>query len=166
MDKNDFLIFFKIWVTRNIPTIHSSNWNNPKPGHSPRFDPKKLRESMKLNLSTEVFLTLTSSLNFKLNTRFPFHLVVVPSSTVATVLTQGRRQSDTIDPVNKSPLKGLINENKVHVFIYDQDSYINLAEPDRQTPLFLWKMSKGLELSKSVTAGSRRWRHFLWALSI
>ena len=96
------LIFFKILVTRNIPTIHSSIWYSPRPGHSPRFDPKKLRESMKLNLSTEVFFTLTSSLNRKLNTKCPSHLLVVPSSTVATVLKQGRRQSETFDPMNMS----------------------------------------------------------------
>ena len=95
------LIFFKILVTRNIPTIHSSIWYSPRPGHSPRFDPKKLRESMKLNLSTEVFLTLTSSLNIKLNITPP-HLVVVPSSTVATVLKHGRRQSETVRPEDKS----------------------------------------------------------------
>ena len=64
---NMVLILSKIWLTRNTPTIPSIIWYSPRPGHSPRFDPKKLRESMKLNLSTEVFFTLTSSLNIKLN---------------------------------------------------------------------------------------------------
>ena len=98
------LIFFKILLTRNIPMIHSSIWYSPRPGHSPRFDPKKLRESMKLNLSTEVFFTLTSSLNRKLNTKCPSHLLVVPSSTVATVLKQGRRQSEIFAPANMSEI--------------------------------------------------------------
>ena len=89
-------------LRKNIPTIHSSIWNMPRPGHSPRFDPKKLRESKKLNLSTEVTFTLTSSLKIKLNIN-PLHLVVVPFSTVATVLKQGSRQSETITPENKSP---------------------------------------------------------------
>ena len=102
------LIFVKIWLTRNIPTIHSNIWYSPRPGHSPRFDPKKLRESMKLNLSTEVFFTLTSWLNIKLNIKFPFNLVVVPSFTVATVLTQGRRQSEIFKPENMLAKKGLI----------------------------------------------------------
>ena len=102
------LIFLKHWLTRNIPTIHSIIWNNPRPGHSPRFDPKKLRESMKLNLSTEVFFTLTSSLNIKLNIDSPSHSVIVPSSTVATVLTQGRRQSEIFNPENMSTKTGLI----------------------------------------------------------
>ena len=78
-----------------IATIHSSIWYNPRPGHSPRFDPKKLRESRKLNLSTEVFFTLTSSLNIKLNMEWPWKLVDAPASTVTSVLRQGRRQSDT-----------------------------------------------------------------------
>ena len=95
------LILSKNLLTRNIPTIHSNIWYSPRPGHSPRFDPKKLRESMKLNLSTEVFFTLTSSLKEKRN-RKPPDLVTVPSSTVATVLRQGRRQSDTVSPANKS----------------------------------------------------------------
>ena len=75
------------------------------------FDPKKLRESMKLNLSTEVFFTLTSSLKEKRN-RKPPDLVTVPSSTVATVLRQGRRQSDTVSPANKSSeLKTVVSQD-------------------------------------------------------
>ena len=48
-------------VTTTIPAIHSSIWWRPSPGHRPRLDPKKLRESMKLNWSTEVFFTRTYS---------------------------------------------------------------------------------------------------------
>ena len=44
-----WIIFIKNCLTKNIWTIHSSNWNNPRPGHSPRLDPKKFRDSMKLN---------------------------------------------------------------------------------------------------------------------
>ena len=67
---------------------------------------------MKLNLSTEVFFTLTSSLNDKPNVEKPEEalgdLVSVASSTVATVLKQGRRQSETVTPEYKST-KEMIN---------------------------------------------------------
>ena len=88
-------------MTRRTPRTQSIIWWSPRPGHSPRFDPKKLRESMKLNWSTEVFLTRTSLSKLKL-TR-----VVLPSKgmvlvifflTVAVVRRQGSRQSDTRIP--------------------------------------------------------------------
>ena len=114
------LILSKKLLTRNIPKIHSNIWYSPRPGHSPRFDPKKLRESMKLNLSTEVFLTLTSLLNMKLKARLalakPSHLTVSPSSTVATVLKQGRKQSETFPPEIKSAKKILIILKKTQHF--------------------------------------------------
>ena len=95
------------------PTVQSNIWYSPSPGHSRRFDPKKLRESMKLNLSTEVFFTLTSWLNIKLKNNHPLNLVAVPSSTVATVLTQGRRQSEILSPENISPESaGVIKRRK------------------------------------------------------
>ena len=104
----NILIFLAMWLVINIPTIPSSIWYSPSPGHSPRFDPKKLRAATKLNLSTEVFLTLTSSLKTKLNMENSAHLVVVPSSTVATVLKHGSRQSETFKPENKSSEKSLL----------------------------------------------------------
>ena len=73
---------------------------------------------MKLNLSTEVFFTLTSSLNIKLINKFPSHMLVYPSSTVATVLKQGRRQSEIFNPENKSAIWFKIwpeNENLVEL---------------------------------------------------
>ena len=45
--------------TVQYSTIQYRTWYRPSPGHSPRFDPKKLRDSMKLNWSTETLLTLT-----------------------------------------------------------------------------------------------------------
>ena len=100
-----YLIFeaknLKTLLARNIPTIHSSIWKTPRPGHSPMLDPKKLRESMKLNLSTEVFLTLTLSLNFNPNAEDPLKFEFVSSCTEAAVLRQGRGQSDTRAPLNK-----------------------------------------------------------------
>ena len=88
-----------ICVATTIPTNHWSIWSSPRPGHRPRLDPKKLRESMKLNWSTVVFLTLTSLSKLKLT------IVVLPPSkgivdvifflTVAVVRRQGSRQSDT-----------------------------------------------------------------------
>ena len=72
----------------NIPAIHSSIWYKPIPGHSPRFDPKKFRESMKLNRSTVVFLSLTLLLKFNPNTDDPLKFDVVSSWTSAEVLTK------------------------------------------------------------------------------
>ena len=91
-------------VATTIPTSHSSIWCSPRPGHSPRFDPKKLRESRKLNLSTEVFLTRTSLSKLRLtNVVLPFTnsggiVVVIFFLTVAVVLRHGSKQSDTWVP--------------------------------------------------------------------
>ena len=93
-----------ICVTRRTPRTQSIIWWSPRPGHSPRFDPKKLRESMKLNWSTEVFLTRTSLSKLKLtNVVLPFwysggNVVVIFFLTVAVVRRQGSRQSDTRIP--------------------------------------------------------------------
>ena len=67
---NNEVIFTHIFSTIASPAHHSSIWYRPRPGHSPRFDPRKLSEPMKLNWSTEVFLTLTFSLNARLNIEF------------------------------------------------------------------------------------------------
>ena len=100
----------------NIPPNHSSIWYSPSPGQSPRLDPKKFRESMKLNLSTEVFLTLTKSLNIKLN-KLPLYSVVIFSATWAVVLRQGSRQSDTRFPINKSSVRKF-SEYSTHCIVH------------------------------------------------
>ena len=88
-----------ICVATTIPTIHSSIWWSPRPGHRPRFDPRKLRESMKLNWSTVVFLTLTSLSKLKLTVVLPVKdMDVIFFLTVAVVRRQGSRQSDTRIP--------------------------------------------------------------------
>ena len=50
-------------VTDSVPTrkvtVHSNSWNRPSPGQRPRLEPRKLRKSFQLNLSIDVFLTLT-----------------------------------------------------------------------------------------------------------
>ena len=91
-----------ICVATNISTNHWSIWCSPRPGHRPRLDPKKLRETMKLNWSKEVFLTLTSLSKLKL-TRLMLPssigiVVVIFFLTVAVVRRQGSRQSDTRIP--------------------------------------------------------------------
>ena len=96
------VIFLQSCLIKSIPTMDSRIWNSPSPGHRPRLDPKKLRESMKLNLSTDVFLSLTSVLNIRLNLECQGPLPTVPSSTVATVLKQGWRQEETLIPLYKS----------------------------------------------------------------
>ena len=65
------------------------------------MDPKKLRAPMKLNLSTEVTFTLTFWLKMRLKVVWP-ELVVVPSSTLASVVRHGGPLSET-----KTPLKRL-----------------------------------------------------------
>ena len=90
-----------ICVATTIPTNHWSIWSSPRPGHRPRLDPKKLRESMKLNWSTEVFLTRTSSSKLKLTRVFVSSegiVVVIFFLTVAVVRRHGSRQSDTRIP--------------------------------------------------------------------
>ena len=88
-----------ICVATTIPTNHWSIWSSPRPGHRPRLDPKKLRESMKLNWSTVVFLTLTSLSKLKLTVVLPVKdMDVIFFLTVAVVRRQGSRQSDTRIP--------------------------------------------------------------------
>ena len=88
-----------ICVATTIPTNHSIIWWSPRPGHRPRFDPRKLRESMKLNWSTVVFLTLTSLSKLKLTVVLPVKdMDVIFFLTVAVVRRQGSRQSDTRIP--------------------------------------------------------------------
>ena len=87
-----------IRVAPTIPTRHSCIWC------SPRFDPKKLRETRKLNLSTEVFLTRTSLSKAKpTNVVLPFCqfegiVLITFFLTVAVVLRHGSKQSDTWVP--------------------------------------------------------------------
>ena len=88
-------------VATTIPTSHSNIWCSPRPGHSPKFDPKKLREVRKLNWSTEVFLTRTSLLKLKLTKVLlppTGGVLVIFFLTVALVRRQGSRQSDTWIP--------------------------------------------------------------------
>ena len=88
-----------ICVATTIPTNHWSIWSSPRPGHRPRFDPRKLRESMKLNWSMEVFLTLTLLSKLKLTSVLPVKdMDVIFFLTVAVVRRQGSRQSDTRIP--------------------------------------------------------------------
>ena len=66
------------------------------PGHSPRFEPRKLRDSGKLNWSTVVFLISTLSENAKLkNDSSEFILTRAPSTTIGVVLVQGTGQSES-----------------------------------------------------------------------
>ena len=88
-----------------IPINHSSTWYSPRPGHRPRFDPKKFRDLVKLNWSTEILFTLTELSKFKRRKILDFLfiiLVLVFLITLAVVLKQGRRQSETKIPVNRS----------------------------------------------------------------
>lgn len=57
---------------------------------------------MKLNRSTDVFLTLTSLEKARLNKVVPVVAVVVPFSTLATVLRHGSRQLEGSIPVKRS----------------------------------------------------------------
>ena len=85
----------------SILMTHSSIWYRPSPGHRPRLDPRKFRDSKKLNWSTEVLVTLTFSSKLILTIvrlssvkRFP----VIFFSTVAVVLRHGGRHWDTMIP--------------------------------------------------------------------
>ena len=46
-------------VWRAQVRIHSRTWNRPSPGQSPRLEPRKLRKSLKLNLTRAVLLVAT-----------------------------------------------------------------------------------------------------------
>ena len=52
-------------VVMRIPMNHSTIWYSPSPGIRPRLDPNKLRDSMNLNLSKEIFFSGTFSLNLR-----------------------------------------------------------------------------------------------------
>ena len=96
----------KIFLNTLYTTIHSNIWNNPRPGHSPRFEPRKFRDSEKLNWSNVVFLISTLSENAKLkNDSDEFILTLAPSITIGVVSVQGRGQSEAIIPVNKPSVR-------------------------------------------------------------
>ena len=58
-----FQVVFKHFQATTRLMTPSNNWYSPRPGHSPRFDPRKLRDSMKRNLSTVILVSLTVSEN-------------------------------------------------------------------------------------------------------
>ena len=88
------------FITATIPAAHSRSWKSPRPGQRPRLEPRRLREEVKLNLSRLVLLTFTVWENPMARAEvFPVREVTIPLSTVAVVLRQGRRQSDTFTPL-------------------------------------------------------------------
>ena len=90
-------------------TIHSNIWNAPIPVHSPRLEPRKLRDSWKLNWSNVVFLISTLSENVKLKNDSPeFILTRAPSTTIGVVLVQGRRQWEERIPENRPTVREYI----------------------------------------------------------
>ena len=97
-----FLLIFiilDIFIPSRIKTAPSIIWNNPIPGHNPRFDPRKLRDSMKLNWSTVMLVTsisLTTAIHTSLSSIFSDW---APSNTSATVWEQGILQSEFKVPV-------------------------------------------------------------------
>ena len=87
-------------------TIHSNIWNNPMPGQSPRFDPRKLRDSERLNLSNVVFLISILSENAKLKQNSSELIFsVAPSTTFNVVLVQGSGQSEVTISVISHPAR-------------------------------------------------------------
>ena len=80
--------------------IHSISWKRPKPGQRPKFEPRKLRKSLKLKVSRLVLLVATVWENPKDSTdRLAWREEWKPSRTEAVVRRQGRRQPESLIPV-------------------------------------------------------------------
>ena len=89
-----------IFLAAKMVSPASRSWNNsPSPGHRPRLEPRRLRDSRKLNWSTVVVVVSTSLR--KASTRLEkllSKLDLEASVTVAVVTVQGTLQSDARAP--------------------------------------------------------------------
>ena len=88
-----------VFTPARSPRSHSRTWNNPRPGQSPRLEPRRLRVSRKWNWSTVVVVVSTSLR--KASTRLEkllSKLDLEASVTVAVVTVQGTEQSDARAP--------------------------------------------------------------------
>ena len=103
--KNDLNLLQRTGSIQSL--LNNSNiWYRPRPGHSPRFDPRKFKNVMKLNLSTDTVFTSMLWEKARLNKDvFPECVDTGPGLTSILVLLQGSTQSDTFVPKNKSPGK-------------------------------------------------------------
>ena len=94
------LILFKTLYATNNDMAPSNNWNSPMPGHNPRFDPRKLRDSMKSNLSTVTFLMFTWLGKVKRTMVTLKPLNIGPWMTLVLVVTHGILQLVALLPDN------------------------------------------------------------------
>ena len=80
--------------------IHSISWKRPKPGQRPKFEPRKLRKSLKLKVSRLVLLVATVWEKPMASTdRLACREEWKPSRTEAVVRRQGSRQPESLIPL-------------------------------------------------------------------
>ena len=96
-----------IFLAAKMVSPASRSWNNsPSPGHRPRLEPRRLRDSRKLNWSTVVVVVSTSLR--KASTRLEkllSKLDLEASVTVAVVTVQGTLQSDARAPTARESVE-------------------------------------------------------------
>ena len=95
-----------IFLAAKMVSPASRSWNSPSPGHRPRLEPRRLRDSRKLNWSTVVVVVSTSLR--KASTRLEkllSKLDLEASVTVAVVTVQGTLQSDARAPTARESVE-------------------------------------------------------------
>ena len=95
-----------IFLAAKMVSPASRSWNSPSPGHRPRLEPRRLRDSRKLNWSTVVVVVSTSLR--KASTRLEkllLKLDLEASVTVALVTVQGTLQSDARAPTARESVE-------------------------------------------------------------
>ena len=96
-----------IFLAAKMVSPASRSWNSPSPGHRPRLEPRRLRDSRKLNWSTVVVVVSTSLR--KASTRLEkllSKLDLEASVTVAVVtVVQGTLQSDARAPTARESVE-------------------------------------------------------------
>ena len=95
-----------IFLAAKMVSPASRSWNSPSPGQRPRLEPRRLRDSRKLNWSTVVVVVSTSLR--KASTRLEkllSKLDLEASVTVAVVTVQGTLQSDARAPTARESVE-------------------------------------------------------------
>ena len=111
--------YWKTLYTTNNDMAPSNNWKSPMPGHNPRLDPRKLRDSMKSNLSTVTFLMFTWLGKVKRTMVKLLPLNVGPWVTRVLVVTHGILQLVALLPDNVMSRILLIETNFLILIVYD-----------------------------------------------